>query len=153
MKPQKGSRRLRKGRSSIRNQRYLITTAVYNRRPLLTQQNVPEILFSSLRWLEGQGRLALDASVVMPDHLHMIIALHQGSLAQVMHSFKSFTAQKINHMTGASGALWQHQYHDHAIREDEDLIQVILCTLNNPVRAGLVKDFHEYPYWFCRWSV
>ena len=34
-----------------------------------------------------------------------------------------------------------------------DLNEVVLYTLNNPVRARLVDDFHEYPYWYCRWSV
>jgi hypothetical protein len=31
--------------------------------------------------------------------------------------------------------------------------EVILYVLNNPVRAGLVEDFHDYPHWCCRWEV
>jgi hypothetical protein len=31
--------------------------------------------------------------------------------------------------------------------------EIVLYMLNNPVRAGLVEDFHDYPFWYCRWSV
>ena len=39
------------------------------------------------------------------------------------------------------------------IRKEEDLNGVVLYTLHNPVRADLVRDFHDYPYWYCRWDV
>ena len=47
MKPQKGSELLRKGRASIKNQHYLITSAVYDKRPLLNQAEAAK---------GGQGR-------------------------------------------------------------------------------------------------
>ena len=89
----------------------------------------------------------------MPDHLHFVAALRQDSLDQLMHSLKSYTAKKINTLLNRQGVFWQPQYHDHALRKDEDLNEVVRYTLNNPVRAKLVDDFHEYPYWYCRWSV
>ena len=89
----------------------------------------------------------------MPDHVNFVIALGTSPLAQLVHSFKSFTANKINALLGRSGQLWQEQYHDHAIRKDEVLNDVVLYLLNNPVRAGLVKDFHDWPFWYCRWKV
>jgi REP element-mobilizing transposase RayT len=153
MKPPKGSHFLHKGRKSIRNQPYLITTAVYKRRPVLDQPQTAQIILHSLHWLESQKRITLDAAVIMPDHLHFVATLRQGSLSQLMRGFKSFTAKEINYCLNRHGNFWQPQYHDHALRKDEDLNSVVLYTLNNPVRAGLVDDFHEYPYWYCRWDV
>jgi putative transposase len=153
MKPQKGSHSLRKGRTSIQNQHYLITTAVHKRRPALNHREAAQIVLSSLYWLESQKRIVLDAAVIMPDHLHFVAALRQDSLDRLMHSLKSYTAKKINVLLNRRGAFWQPQYHDHALRKDEDLNEVVLYTLNNPVRAKLVDDFHEYPYWYCRWVV
>jgi REP element-mobilizing transposase RayT len=153
MIPNKGSQLLRKGRASIVNQHYLITTTVLDRKPILNKKETAEIIFNSLHWLENQGSLLLGAAVVMPDHLHLVVGLHRSSLAKAMQSFKGYTAYKINELLRKKGAFWQPQYHDHAIRQDEDLNEVVLYTLNNPVRAGLVKDFHDYPYWYCRWSV
>jgi REP element-mobilizing transposase RayT len=153
MKPLKGSLLLRKGRASIINQHYLITTTVQKRRPVLNKPETVQIILSSLHWLESQKRITLDAAVIMPDHLHFVVALRQGSLSQLMRGFKSYTAKEINSCLNRHGTFWQSQYHDHALRKDEDLNKVVLYALNNPVRAGLVEDFHEYPYWYCRWDV
>ena len=153
MKPKKGSKLLRKGRASIKNQHYLITTTVLERNPVFNQIKTAKIILNSLHWLEKQGQILLDAAVVMPDHLHFVAGLRRSSLAKLMHSFKGYTAYKINELLKKKGPFWQSQYHDHALRKDEDLYDVVLYTLNNPVRAGLVKNFHDYPYWYCRWSL
>jgi putative transposase len=153
MKPPKGSILLRKGRASIKNQHYLITTKVLDKKPVFRQTEVAGIALNSLHWLEKQEKIILDAAVVMPDYLHIVMGLKQGSLSQLMHSLKSYTAQKINFLLQKKGPFWQRHYHDHAVREDEDLIEVVRYTLNNPVRAGLVNDFHDYPFWYCRWDV
>ena len=153
MIPQKGSNFLRKGRASIVNQHYLITTSVIERKPLLAQNGAPEIILDSLLWLEKQGKIIVDAAVVMPDHLHIVAALRKESLSTVMHSLKRYLARKINLLLKREGPFWQRQYHDHAVRKDEDLNQLVQYTLNNPVRAGLVSDFRDYPFWYCRWDV
>ena len=153
MKPPKGSKFLRKGRTSIKNQHYLLTTTVLDRKPLLNREGAAEVVLTSLLWLEKQGKIYLDAAVVMPDHLHFVAGLKHGSLAKLMRSLKSYTAKKINILLEREGVFWQPQYHDHAIRKDEDLNDLVLYTLHNPVRAGLVNDFHDYSYWYCRWDV
>ena len=153
MKPPKGSKFLRKGRASIKNQHYLLTTTVLDRKPLLNREGAATVVLTSLLWLEKQQKIILDAAVVMPDHFHFVAGLKHGSLATLMRSLKSYTAKKINILLERKGVFWQSQYHDHAVRKDEDLNEVVLYTLQNPVRAGLVKDFHDYPHWYCRWDV
>ena len=153
MKPEKGSNLLRKGRASINNQHYLITTAIFDRMPVFKQARAANIVLSSLHWFEKEGKIILDAAVVMPDHVHIIAGLRQGSLAEFMRSFKGYTAYRINALMGKKGTFWQPQYHDHALRKDENLNDVVLYALLNPVRAGLINDFHDYPFWYCRWDV
>lgn len=124
-----------------------------DRKPVFKQACAANIVLNSLHWFEKEGKIILDAAVVMPDHLHFVAGLKQGSLAQILGSLKSFTAQKINFLLKRKGPFWQPQYHDHAIRETEDLESVVLYVLHNPVRADLITDFHDYPYWYCRWDV
>ncbi len=57
----------------------------------------------------------------MPDHLHFVAGIKQGSLAKLMRNLKSYTAKKINILLEGKGPFWQPQYHDHAVRKDEDL--------------------------------
>jgi len=153
MKPQRGSKFLRKGRASIKNQHYLLTTTVLDRKPIFKREDAAKIVLASLHWFEKQEKIIIDAAVVMPDHLHFVAGLINGSMAILMRSLKRHTAKEINILLGRDGTFWQPQYHDHAVRKDEDLNEVALYTLHNPVRAGLVKDFHDYPFWYCRWNV
>ena len=103
MKPQKGSELLRKGRVSIKNQHYLITTTVLERKPVFNQIETAQIVLDSLHWLEKQGQILLDAAIVMPDHLHFVAGLRQSSLSKLMHSFKGYTAYKINELLKKKG--------------------------------------------------
>ncbi|HEC19303.1 MAG TPA: transposase [Gammaproteobacteria bacterium] len=150
---QKGSRHLRQGRHSQTGQIYLLTTCTHNRQKLFTLKPIARLVINSLHWLEQQGRMGLLAAVVMPDHLHFVAQLHTGTLNQLMQSLKGYTGREINQLLGKNGPIWQRQYHDHALRTDEDLNQVILYCLQNPQRAGLVDDFHYYPHWYCRYEV
>jgi len=151
--PTKGSNRLRTGRRSIPGEEYLLTTATFKRRPVFQNGEPTQIVLDSLKYLERQGRIFLEAAVVMPDHAHVVAGLVSGTLGELMQSWKGYTARRINKLLNRKGPVWNKQYHDHAIRKDEVLMEVIRYCLNNPVRAGLVEDFHDYPYWYCRYGV
>jgi len=131
----------------------MLTTGTYLKRKIFDQSDAANIVLDSLHWLEKKERIDLEAAVVMPDHLHFIARLHSDSLSGLMHSLKSFTAKRINALFRRGGKVWQSQYHDHAIRKDEVLRDTVIYCLNNPVREGLVRDFHEYPHWYCRYKV
>ena len=79
---------MRKGRASIKNQHYIITTTVFDRKRVLKQVAAANIVFDSLHWFEKEGKIILDAAVVMPDHVHIVAGLRQGTLAGFMRSFK-----------------------------------------------------------------
>ena len=89
----------------------------------------------------------------MPDHLHFVARLNSGTLSGLMHSLKSFTSKQIKENLNLKNNIWQSQYHDHAIRGDDELTKTIVYCLNNPVRANIADDFHDYPYWYCKFEV
>ena len=153
MEHRKGTHHLRKGRVSEIGQYYLLTATTLGKIPVFTNPEAARIVLSSLQWLDEQGQIRLEAAVVMPDHLHFVAELSDGNLSMLMQSLKGYSARKINELLGRKGPLWQPQYHDHAIRKDEVLEEVTLYCLHNPVRAGLVENFRNYPYWYCRWEV
>ena len=144
-----GNKALRKGRRSLPGYYYLLTTATVYRKEIFNNPAAASIVLNSLQWLDQKMLIKLDTAVVMPDHLHFIAQLGHYHLPEIMKKFKGFTALQINGLLGRSGHLWQPGYFDHAIRRDEVLNDIRLYCLHNPVRAGLVKDFHEYPYWIC----
>jgi valyl-tRNA synthetase len=98
-------------------------------------------------------RLSLHQMVVMPDHVHLLITpLRDESgdwykLADLMHSIKSFTATEINKLRGASGKLWQQEYYDRIVRDEEELLEKWNYIINNPVKAGLVGRPEDYAFY------
>ncbi|MDO9080328.1 MAG: transposase [Desulfuromonadales bacterium] len=145
------SHSLRTGRYDESNRIYLLTTVVADRRPIFLGLTNARICIQGLRHQDETGRTATLAFVLMPDHLHWLIELKSGTLAEIMRSIKSFTARQLNLQQGTIGDVWQHCYHDHALRADEDVRSVARYVVANPVRAGLVKSAWNYPHWDAVW--
>ena len=153
MKPIKGTKWRRKGRHDSPGLYYVLTAATARRQPLLENPDAAQAVLASMQWLDKNRHIKLEVGVVMPDHFHMVVRREERSISTVMHSLKGYSAKRINQACGRSGTVWQHGYHDHALRKDEELNAIMLYCLNNPVRAGLVVDFHAHPHWYCRYAV
>jgi REP element-mobilizing transposase RayT len=78
--------------------------------------------------------VALDSHVVMPNHVHAVIALGSPgtTLGIVVATYKAAVSRNL----GARG-LWQRGYYDHVIREDADLERIREYIETNPIRWAL----------------
>jgi len=107
----------------------------------LREQVASKILADALHHFDGE-RYILDAFVIMPNHVHAIFKpLKDHDVTSILHSWKSYTAKKINEATGRSGSLWQHESFDHLIRSAEQLEALRRYIRDNPARAGLQDGF------------
>ena len=150
----KGYRQLRKGRSSMPEAFYLLTTTTHNRTPILTKDSIAQIIFDAFEWLETKERIRWYCIMIMPDHLHAIIQLRtQHTLPDIMHTLKRFTARQINKLLKQEGTFWQDGYHDTGIRGEAALNEMIRYCYGNPVRKGLVEVARDYPYWRCKFEM
>ncbi len=103
--------------------------------------------------LFGDGeRYRLLAWVVMPNHVHALCEVMPGvSLSTVVHAWKSYTAQQLNRLLGATGRLWQPDYFDRYMRDDNHFEATLRYIEDNPVKAGLV-DAAEAWRWSSAWQ-
>lgn len=147
------SPRLRYGRYSRSGNVYSLTTATHGRAPVFADAANVAVLVDTLRFIERNGFSHSLAWVVMPDHLHWLMELRKGTLAQCMAVLKSRSSRLLNRQLGQKGPLWQHGYHDHAVRTDESLHEKAMYILANPVRTGLASELGEYPHAWCRWPL
>jgi REP element-mobilizing transposase RayT len=91
-------------------------------------------------------RLFCPAYVLMPDHMHLIwLGVCEESDQRIAIEFLR------KHLRSALlPAIWQKQAHDHVLGQDEQRREAFLWTANyifeNPVRAGLVARYVNYPY-------
>jgi REP element-mobilizing transposase RayT len=102
---------------------------------------------------DNKTKFDLKVAVVMPDHVHMIFtplvnqqAMEIYSLAEIMDAIKGASAHKVNKPLGRQGRVWQVESFDHVLRSSESLDAKIAYLLENPVRAGLVRDWDAYPW-------
>jgi REP element-mobilizing transposase RayT len=142
---------LRHGRFSELGRAYLLTAVVYQRSPLFSDWQLGRLVVAELKRVHDQKMVNSIAWVVMPDHLHWLVQLEQGSLAQLMQTVKSRSTLTINRALNRQGAFWQSGYHDRALRDDEDLRPFARYIVANPLRAGLVKKVGDYPLWDACW--
>ena len=142
-----GHRALRRGRTSIPGQTYLITFTTYQRARLFEMSECASLVSRSLHALDIWKGTALLAWTVMPDHLHALIRLgEKETISLTVQRMKSLISARINQQTGFSQTCWQRGFHDHAIATNEPLFGFAQYIVNNPLRAGLIQNNGNYPY-------
>lgn len=90
--------------------------------------------------------------VLMPDHFHGLLKLGQSeSLSNVIGRFKGRAAREVNRCREQTSPVWQKSFHDHALRQDEDIRDVARYIIGNPIRAGIVDNVGGYSHWDSVW--
>lgn len=142
---------------------YFITTCIFNRECILARMSEGKIVLSK----EGQivtqvwealpdrfETLSLGEFVVMPNHIHAILAIQPEVRAQqaaplqkrptlgvILRAFKSQSAVFSNRETGTTGrAFWQRNYYEHLIRTPEELLRIREYIINNPFNWARDKE-------------
>ena len=146
--PRFHGRNLRRGRASIPNQIYLITTVTVDRTPFFCDWTLGRFVVEALRL----SRAETLCFVVMPDHLHWLMQLPSGlCLSQSVRAVKLSSARWVNRRLGRTGRVWQAGFHDYALRSEEELLPTARYIVANPLRAGVVRSVGEYPLWDAVW--
>ena len=95
------------------------------------------VVEEALHSFEGQ-RYVLSGYVVMPNHVHVLVRPLQGHLLkEILHSWKSFTAHKLNEGLGRTGKVWQDESFDCIVRGPAQLDKYAAYIGANPAKAGL----------------
>ncbi len=76
----------------------------------------------------------------MPNHVHALLTPMDGfELEDILHSIKSYTANKINQVLNQRGHFWQRESYDHIVRDTEQLQAYQDYIAANPSKAKLSK--------------
>ena len=145
------SARLRAARFSEPQRIYLLTATTEGRETLFTDFAIGRLVVAELKAAQQDGLAESLAWVLMPDHLHWLIALQQGSISDLMRRIKGRSAMHINQLTQRQGQLWQDGCHARALRREEDVLPAARYIVANPLRAGLVSRVGDYPLWDSVW--
>lgn len=142
--------RLRNGRWSEAGRIYLITAVTHQRQVLFDDLYTGRLLVRAL--MACQTQCDTLCYVVMPDHFHWMIQLHdQAELSATVQKAKSLTSRFVRRSDPNTGRIWQAGFHDHALRSEEDIRDVARYVVANPLRAGLVGSVRAYSLWDAVW--
>ena len=137
---------LRKGRVSLPNHAYLVTIVAASRKHFFTSFAAARVAVRCFHDQNVVRHAQTLAFVVMPDHVHWLLQLEKnGSLSETIRLYKAKVSLILRQR------IWQRGFHDHALRDDEDLRGVARYIIANPLRSGLVKSVGEYPHWDAIW--
>ena len=104
---------------------------------LLAEPEAGLIVENALKHFDG-SRYELHSWVIMPTHVHVAFKPCPGFLlADILHSWKSFTADEINKSFGRTGPLWLDESYDHIVRDGEELARITAYIESNAGRAGV----------------
>ncbi|HEX9636995.1 MAG TPA: transposase [Acidobacteriota bacterium] len=137
--------RLDKQCYSISGGIFAVTIGTAPRREIFTDTDFGLECIETLRQLSKSKGTPVCAYCLMPDHVHLLMGVDSAcSLNSFVGTWKSMCYQ-ISCRRRRPEPFWQRSYYDRALRREDDLLQATGYILNNPVRSGLVADYHHYP--------
>src|SRR5688500_4123631 len=109
---------------------------------VLRRPDCAALVVEALQHFEGT-RYEQISWVIMPNHVHVLFVLKHGhALERVLHSWKLFSARRINQIIGANGRVWQRDYFDRLVRGRDHFARCVRYIRNNPQQAKL--ELGEY---------
>ena len=134
------------------NGAYFITICTQNRKPLLSNivgddAHIVPKPFGRVVEKYICNAPEIEKYVIMPDHIHIIIRLDNGSMwastptdkkcnrvASIVRSIKTLTTKEIGE------PIFQRSYYDHVIRNQQDYDEIWEYIENNPLKWAMTKQ-------------
>ncbi|WP_150052063.1 REP-associated tyrosine transposase [Methylomonas rhizoryzae] len=134
---------------------YFFTVNLLERRLTLLTDHI-DLLRDSVRRVKRLYPFYIDAWVVLPDHMHMVLTLpaDTADFSVRLRLMKLLFAKGLPRSERLSATrrnrnergIWQRRFWEHAIRDDRDYSRHIDYCHWNPVKHGYVNQLSEWPY-------
>ncbi len=126
----------------------------------LEEEKIAQIIADRMHALEDV-RYKLYAYTIMSNHVHVLFdttGVNESTetnisgksknypVADTMRLLKGNTSRKCNMELDRRGSFWHHESYDHYVRDEAELNRIIKYILNNPVKAGLVKERKDWRF-------
>ena len=133
---------------------YFFTLTLRDRSSRLLVEYV-DVLREAFRAARQRHPFTIEAMVVLPEHLHMVMTLPPDDAAY--DSRIRFIKSRFSRRMAQSGApvqrnargeydLWQRRYWEHTIRDDEDMQRHVDYIHFNPVKHGHAMRAADWPH-------
>jgi putative transposase len=137
---------------------YFFTVVTYKRTPFLTLPGHVALLRDAFRYVMNRHPFAIDAFVLLPDHLHCIWTLPEGDwdYSKRWRLIKGYFTRHCDETARGNPSesrkrknehnVWQRRFWDHMIRDDRDFEKHMDYIHYNAVKHGLVHYPLQWPH-------
>src|SRR4051812_44090077 len=139
---------------------FFLTLVTENRAALFANDGARALLRAAIERCRELHPFVVDAIVLLPDHLHLLITLPPGDddyptrLANLKAGFtRGYLAaggaeqvRSASQIRQRGRAVWLKRYWEHTIRDDEDLRNHYDYVCYNPVKHGVASCPHAWPH-------
>ena len=138
---------------------YYLTLVTQGRKPLLVKHI--DLLRTAFKLSKQKYEYSIEAIVILPDHLHMIIrpkiATEYSKI--IRHTKRSFVyglnkeikeqaKAELSHAKYNRGhaGIWQERFYEHTIRDEKDWLEKMAYIKYNPVKHDYVENVADWQY-------
>jgi putative transposase len=136
---------------------YFLTIVTHQRNAILID-NI-DLLREAFKHSKNKYPYHIDAIVILPDHIHMIInPEHAIEYPKIVSTMKQYFSKHCDplyyqHLSQSSSRtkagykpIWQKKYYEHTIRNKEDYTVRLNYIHYNPVKHGYVGKVNDWKY-------
>jgi len=128
-----------------------LTVVTYNRKKFLID-NI-DLLREAFKETKTHFEFEIFAISVMPDHFHILLKPENiKDYPKIIKSIKYNFSDKFDVVGLASPTydkgkqIWQRRYHEHTIRDEDDLYKHLDYIHYNPVKHGLTQNVKDWEH-------
>lgn len=134
---------------------YFFTVNLQNRKSKLLTENIDALRFAFRKTMHYYP-FSIDAIVILPDHLHVILTLPEqdgnfslrwnlikGIFSKQIPTTESITSVRKNKR---ERGIWQKRFWEHLVRNEVDFEHHVNYIHYNPVKHGYVENPVDWPY-------
>ena len=119
---------------------------------LRPEKEINEIILYCLGYASKRYNIYIHAFIFMSNHYHIILTDPDGNMPSFMSWFNAYVAKNLNVIHNKKESIWSPGSYSCAIfgypgfyLSEEDIIDKLVYVYTNPVSAGLVKTFKDWP--------
>ncbi len=142
-------------RANIAGATYFFTVNLADRRESLLTDHIG-LLKNAFRYARDRHPFAMEAVVILPDHLHAIWTLPPGDsdFSTRWRLIKTEFSRKLplgeertaSRISKGERGIWQRRYWEHLIRDDQDFARHVDYIHINPVKHGYAQQVADWPH-------
>jgi REP element-mobilizing transposase RayT len=118
----------------------------YEGRPIFRFEEDKRAFLELLEKVQALSRVRVLAYCVMDTHYHMVLQNDSGRMPDFFKQLNGRYARHYRKRHGGRGYVFQDRYKSMLIQDDAYLMVAIGYVLQNPVSAGLVRSYSDYPW-------